>query len=77
MVRAVCELLKESNVCMNDRLQMWAGEHVRFAWARVPRLQATPPKDRLTVQLNLPDLSNGPCDAASCAQESKRKQPPV
>ena len=45
---------------MIERLQRSASGNVRFAEARAPLLQVGPPKDRMTVKLNFPELSNGP-----------------
>ena len=54
---------------MIERLQRSASGNVRFAEARAPLLQVGPPKDRLTVKLNFPELSNGPCGLAIFAEE--------
>ena len=43
-----------------------------FAEARAPLLQVGSPKDRLTVKLNFPDLSNGPRGLAGFAEERTR-----
>ena len=57
---------------MIERLQRSASGNVRFAEARAPLLQVGPPKDRLTVKLNFPDLSNGPRGLAGFAEERTR-----
>ena len=54
---------------MIERLQRSASGNVRFAEARAPLLQVGPPKDRLTVKLNFPELSNGPRGLAGFAEE--------
>ena len=57
---------------MIERLQRSASGNVRFVEARAPLLQVGPPKDRLTVKLNFPDLSNGPRGLAGFAEERTR-----
>ena len=57
---------------MIERLQRSASGNVRFVEARALLLQVGPPKDRLTVKLNCPDLSNGRRGLAGCAEERTR-----
>ena len=57
---------------MIEWLQRSASGNVRFVEARAQLLQVCPPKDRLTVKLNFPDLSNGPRGLAGFAEERTR-----
>ena len=55
---------------MIERLQRSASGNVRFVEARAQLLQVGPPKDRLTVKLNFPELSSGPCGLIGFAVET-------
>ena len=58
---------------MIEWLQGSANGNVRFVEARAQLLQVGPPKDRLTVKLNFPELSTGLRGMAGFAEERTRK----